>query len=91
MDNMFAELTNKILQGLAKFRTPRMWNEYFCCLNRGHRDTREHLNQMVPAMLACLHAKIFDGFPVDWNKRHLVDIKLPEEYMPCQIGNRGAL
>ena len=91
MDNMFAELTKEILQGSAKFRTPGMWNEYFRRLNRGHRGTKERLNQVVPAMLARLHSRIIDGFPVDWNKRRLADIELPEEYRPRQIGNRGAL
>lgn len=42
-------------------------------------------------MLTRLHSKIVDGFPADWNKRRLVDIELPEEYRPRQIGNRGAL
>jgi len=82
MDNMFDELTKQILQGSAKFRTPGMWNDYFRRLNRGHRGTRERLNQVVPNMLARLHSKIIDGFPVDWNKRRLADIKLPEEYRP---------
>ncbi|KIJ91334.1 hypothetical protein K443DRAFT_14485 [Laccaria amethystina LaAM-08-1] len=91
MDGMFDELTKEILQGTAKFRTPGMWNEYFRRLNRGHRGTRERLNQVVPSMLARLHAKIIDGFPMDWNKRCLTDIELPEEYRPRQIGNRGAL
>jgi len=68
-----------------------MWNEYFRRLNQGHRGSRERLNQVVPTMLTHLHSKIIDGFLVDWNKCRLVDIELPEEYRPCQIGNRGAL
>ena len=91
MDNMFGDLTKEILQGSAKFRTPGMWNEYFRQLNWGHRGTRKRLNQVVPSMLMCLHSKIVDGFLLDWNKRRLVDIELPEEYRPRQIGNRGAL
>ncbi|EDQ98824.1 uncharacterized protein LACBIDRAFT_335621 [Laccaria bicolor S238N-H82] len=91
MDNMFNDITKEILQGSAKFRTPGMWNDYFRRLNRGHRGSRERLNQVVPAMLTRLHSKIIDGFLVDWNKRRLMDIKLPEEYRPRQVGNRGAL
>ena len=91
MDNMFNELTKDIQQGSAKFRTPGMWNEYFRRRNRGHRGSKERLNQLVPAMLHRLHLKIIDGFPVDWNKRRLTNIKLPEEYRPRQMGNRGAL
>jgi hypothetical protein len=43
MDVMFKELTKEILQGSAKFGTLGMWNEYFPCLNWGHRGSREHL------------------------------------------------
>lgn len=91
MEDMFNDLTKDILQGSAKFRTPGMWNEYFRHLNRGHRGSKERLNQSVPAMLSRLYSKIIDGFPVDWNKWRIMDIKLPEEYRPRQIGNRGAL
>ena len=91
MDNMFNDLTKDILQGSAKFKTPGMWNEYFRRLNRGHRGSKERLNQLVPAMLNKLHAKLLDGFAVDWHKRRITDIELPEEYRPRRIGNRGAL
>ena len=91
MDTMFNDITKEILQGSAKFRTPGMWNKYFRRLNRSHRGSKERLNQVVPAMLARLHSRIIDGFPVDWNKRRLSGIELPEEYRPHQIGNRGAL
>ena len=91
MDNMFNDITKEILQGSARFRTPGMWNDYFRRLNWGHRGSQERLNQVVPAMLARLYSRIIDGFPVDWNKCWLADIELPEEYQPCQFGNRGAL
>ena len=91
MDDMFNDITREILQGSAKFKTPGMWNEYFRRLNRGHRGSRECLNQAVPTMLTRLHSLITEGFPLDWNKRRLRDIELPEEYRPRQIGNRGAL
>ena len=91
MDDMFNSLTKEILQGSAKFRTPGMWNNYFRRLNRSQRGVRERLNQVIPSMLTRLHSDIIDGFPVDWNKCRLMDIKLPEEYRPRQIGNRGAL
>ena len=91
MDEMFDDLTKEILQGSAKFKTPGMWNEYFRRLNRGCRGSKEHLNQVVPAMLHDLHAKLLEGFPVDWHKRRIADIELPEEYRPRRIGNRGAL
>ena len=91
MDDMFNKLTKDILQGSVKFRTPWMWNKYFRQLNQGHRGSKEHLNQLVPAMLDCLHAKIINGFPVDWNKQRLTNINLPKDYKPRQIRNRGAL
>jgi len=91
INGMFEDLTKEILQGSAKFRTPGMWNDYFRRLNQGHRGSKDRLNQVVPTMLTCLYSKIIDGFPVDWNKRRLADIDLPEEYRPRQIGNRGAL
>ncbi|EDR10034.1 uncharacterized protein LACBIDRAFT_325588 [Laccaria bicolor S238N-H82] len=91
MDDMFNDLTKDIQQGSAKFRTPGMWKDYFRRLNRSHRGSKERLNQLVPDMLARLHSRIIDGFPLDWNKRRLAHIELPEEYRPRQIGNRGAL
>lgn len=91
MEDMFNNITKEILQGSAKFKTPGMWNDYFRRLNRGHRGSKERLNQLVPAMLHELHAKLLDGFPMDWHKRRIVDIDLPEEYRPHRIGNRGAL
>jgi len=91
MEEMFNDITREILEGSAKFKTPGMWNEYFCQSNCGHRGTKECLNQLVPAMLNKLHSKLLDGFPVDWHKHRITDIDLPEEYRPHQIGNRGAL
>ena len=91
MEEMFNDLTKDILQGSAKFKTPGMWNEYFRRLNRSRRGSKERLNQLVPAMLDKLHTKLLDGFPVDWHKRRIADIELPEEYRPRWIGNRGAL
>ena len=82
MEDMFADLTKEILQGTAKFKTPGMWNDYFRRRNRGSHGSKERLNQVVPASLHRLHSKILDGFPVDWHKRHIVDIELPEEYRP---------
>ena len=46
---------------------------------------------VAPAALHKLYDKLLDGFPVDWHKRRLVNIELPEEYRPRRIGNRGAL
>ena len=91
MEDMFSDLTKDIMQGTAKFRMPGMWNEYFrrrSCMTRGPRD---RLNHLVPASLLRLHSKILDSFPVDWHKRRIAHIELPEEYKPRQIGNRGAL
>lgn len=82
MEDMFTDLTKDILQGTAKFKTPGMWNEYFRCRNRGSRGPKERLNQVVPASLRKLHAKLLDGFPVDWHKRRIANIELPEEYRP---------
>ena len=83
MEDMFADLMKDILQGTAKFKTPGMWNEYFRCCNRSLRGSMEKLNQVVPASLRRLHARIRDRFPVDWHKRRIVNIELPEEYRPC--------
>ena len=91
MEEMFTDLTREIMQGSAKFRTPGMWNEYFRRLNRSHRGSKDRLNQLAPAALHKLYDKLLDGFPVDWHKRRMVDIELPEEYQPRRIGNRGAL
>ena len=82
MDDMFADLTKEILQGTAKFKTPGMWNEYFRRRNRSFRGSKEKLNQVVPESLRRLHARLVDGFPIDWHKRRIVDIDLPEEYRP---------
>ena len=82
MDDMFADLTKDILQGTAKFKTPGMWNEYFRRRNRSSRGPKERLNQTVPASLRRLHAKLLEGFPVDWHKCRIVDIEIPEEYRP---------
>jgi len=83
MEDMFTDLTKDILQGAAKFRTPGMWNKYFRCRNRTSRGLKEKLNQVVPESLRHLHMRILDGFPIDWHKRHIIDIELPEEYHPC--------
>jgi len=91
MEDMFNNITKEILQGSAKFKTPGMWNEYFCHLNCGLRGLRDRLNQLVPEMLHKLHIKLLNSFPVDWHKRRIVNIKLPEEYQPRWIRNRGAL
>lgn len=82
MEDMFADLTKDILQGTAKFKTPGMWNEYFRRRNRTSRGTKERLNQIAPESLRRLHMRILDGFPIDWHKRRIVDIELPEEYRP---------
>ena len=82
MEDMFTDLTKDILQGTAKFKTPGMWNEYFRRRNRGSRGPKERLNQVVPASLRRLHARLLDGFPVDWHKRCITNIELPEEYCP---------
>ena len=82
MEAMFADLTKEILQGTAKFKTPGMWNDYFRRRNRSSRGPKEKLNQVVPASLHRLHARLLDGFPVNWHKRRLADIDLPEEYRP---------
>jgi len=68
MEDMFNDLMMDILQGLAKFRTPGMWNKYFRWLNWGHHGSKGCLNQLVLAMLCNLHAKLLDGFAVDWHK-----------------------
>ena len=91
MEEMFNNLTKDILQGSAKFKTLGMWNEYFRQLNCSCRGSKERLNQLVPAMLDKLHAKLLDGFPMDWHKWQIADIELPEEYRPHWIRNRGAL
>ena len=82
MDDMFADLMKEILQGTAKFKTPGMWNEYFRRRNRSSRGSKERLNQIVPMSLRRLHSRILDGFPLDWHKRRIADIELPEEYRP---------
>lgn len=82
MEDMFVDLTKEILQGTAKFKTPGMWNEYFRRRNRGFRGSKEKLNRVVPESLRRLHSKLLEGFPVDWHKRRIVDIELPEEYRP---------
>ena len=82
MDDMFADLTKDILQGTAKFKMPGMWNEYFRRRNRSSHGPKEGLNQLVPASLRRLHAKLLEGFPVDWHKRRIADIELLEEYQP---------
>jgi len=91
MEEMFNDITREILEGSAKFKTPGMWNEYFCQSNCGHWGTKEHLNQLVPAMLNKLHSKLLDSFLVDWHKCRITVIDLLEEYRPHQIRNRGAL
>ena len=91
MEDMFADITKEILQGTAKFRTPGMWNEYFQHRSRMIRGPCDRLNHLAPASLLRLHSKIIEGFPVDWHKRRIKHIELPEEYKPRQMGNRGAL
>ena len=82
MEDMFSDITKDILQGTAKFKTLGMWNEYFRCHNCGSRGPKEKLNQVVPTSLHQLHARLLDGFPVNWHKRRITDIDLPEEYCP---------
>jgi len=82
MEDMFSDLTNKILQGTAKFCTPGMWNEYFRRQNHMNRGLHDHLNHLVPASLMCLHSRILDCFHLNWHKARIAHIELPEEYQP---------
>ena len=82
MEDMFVDLTKKILQGTAKFKTPGMWNEYFCRRDHGFCGLKEKLNYVVLESLCRPHSKLLDGFPVDWHKHRIIDIELPEEYCP---------
>ena len=51
MEDMFVDLTKEILQGTAKFKTPGMWNKYFCRRDHGSRGSKEKLNYVVPESL----------------------------------------
>jgi len=74
-------LISKAILLLIKFKTPSMWN-YFRHCKCSSCGLREKLNQTVPTSLHHLHMRILDGFPVNWHKCCIVDIKSPEEYHP---------